>query len=127
MGESSSWSDDLPSNQDSSSSASSLGEPKVMKRSKGEPRVMERLTYGSFHIDSVLKLEDFSIYILQCQIPHIGLELLKPRDRITNPPPDRIQLYEECLRARLRLSLSNFVVEIFNSFSIAPCYAVPNS
>lgn len=48
-------------------------------------------------------------------------------DRVCNPPPGRIVLYKECLKARVRLSLFYFYVKLLRFFWISPCSIMPNS
>ena len=48
-------------------------------------------------------------------------------DRIFDPPPDWVRLYEEALRTGLRLSLHPFIIEFFQFLNISLSLIVLNS
>ena len=65
----------------------------------------------------ILTCEDLEIVCLQFYVPsNFQVELVGLADRMAKPPLGRIELYDELLKAGLRLSFHHFIIEILRSF-----------
>lgn len=71
--------------------------------------------------------EDLSlIRLVYYVLDNFELELPSLNARANDPPPDRLEVYEEVLETRLRFSLSPFVLELLHFYGISLCILTLN-
>ncbi len=79
-------------------------------------------------IQSDLVPEDLDRFVARYHLPEAcNVTLPGPEERMSHPPPGKVAINEDILRAGFRFPLSDLVVQVLRGLRVAPTQLVPNS